>query len=230
MSLMTSEFRTFIAAEQGAVTVDWVVLTSALVGFGVAVVGVISVGIRDLSEETGSELSGVRIQTSFAEALGSIFGTDFADGAGEWIGGVAVNLPGFGEVLRVDGGETAELTLDVPDGASEATFSFDVIGADDLDGDPATIFVNGTEVAVYSDDHGTITTSDAGASGISVSVDQLYSNSAEGSGSHGHDSRATYTITVTDPGSSVTLGVSSGANDGVADEFYAIDDVSVDAS
>lgn len=41
----------FLSSESGAVTVDWVVLTSALVGLGLATAGVVSGGIADLSGE-----------------------------------------------------------------------------------------------------------------------------------------------------------------------------------
>jgi Flp pilus assembly pilin Flp len=46
---MLNTIRTFSADESGAVTVDWVVLTAALVGLGLAVMGVISGGIETLT-------------------------------------------------------------------------------------------------------------------------------------------------------------------------------------
>ncbi|MGB3406574.1 MAG: hypothetical protein WBA67_03685 [Jannaschia sp.] len=48
---MLNAIKTFSADESGAVTVDWVVLTAALVGLGLAVMGVISGGIQELSGE-----------------------------------------------------------------------------------------------------------------------------------------------------------------------------------
>ena len=48
--------RTFAASESGAVTVDWVVLTAALVGLGLAVVGAISGGMEDLSGDISTQL------------------------------------------------------------------------------------------------------------------------------------------------------------------------------
>ena len=44
-------FKTFLKSESGAVTVDWVVLTAALVGLGLAVMAVVSGGVEDLSGE-----------------------------------------------------------------------------------------------------------------------------------------------------------------------------------
>ena len=48
--------KTFRNDEDGAVTVDWVVLTAAIVGLGIAVYGVISGGIEDLSNDINAEL------------------------------------------------------------------------------------------------------------------------------------------------------------------------------
>ncbi|MBF9034089.1 hypothetical protein HKCCE2091_07540 [Rhodobacterales bacterium HKCCE2091] len=43
--------------ESGAVTVDWVVLTAALVGLGLAVISVISGGMETLSGEISTSLT-----------------------------------------------------------------------------------------------------------------------------------------------------------------------------
>ncbi|MEO0762786.1 MAG: hypothetical protein AAFZ09_13425, partial [Pseudomonadota bacterium] len=114
-------------------------------------------------------------------------------------------------------------------GATTATITFDLIGVDDLSGAPATVFVNGQAVAIYADNHGNITTSSPDVAGVSVEINQHYNNSPMGAGGHGHDSRATYTITVQDPGDSVTFGVGSNSTQPTSDEFYAIDDVDISA-
>jgi Flp pilus assembly pilin Flp len=51
--------------ESGAVTVDWVVLTAAIVGLGIAVYGVVSGGIADLSQDIDTQLTGQAISTAF---------------------------------------------------------------------------------------------------------------------------------------------------------------------
>ncbi len=56
---------TFRNDESGAVTVDWVVLTAAIVGLGIAVYGVVSGGIQDLSQDIDNQMSGQAISTSF---------------------------------------------------------------------------------------------------------------------------------------------------------------------
>ncbi|MBF9034092.1 hypothetical protein HKCCE2091_07560 [Rhodobacterales bacterium HKCCE2091] len=54
---MISVFKTFLHSESGAVTVDWVVLTGALTGIGLAVVSVLSQGLENLSDDISRQLS-----------------------------------------------------------------------------------------------------------------------------------------------------------------------------
>ncbi|GIT89913.1 hypothetical protein JANAI62_06030 [Jannaschia pagri] len=57
----------FLSDESGAVTVDWVVLTAALVGLGLAVMGVVSTGISNQSQDIDTALEADNIiRTSFA--------------------------------------------------------------------------------------------------------------------------------------------------------------------
>ena len=56
---------TFSNDESGAVTVDWVVLTAAIVGLGIAVYAVVSGGISDLSNDIDDQLTNQAISTSF---------------------------------------------------------------------------------------------------------------------------------------------------------------------
>lgn len=216
----------FCADESGAVTVDWVVLTAGTVGLGLATMAVVSGGIETLSGNVSDQIAATPILDRFVQsALESA--NDFSNGVGDWVGGNLVNLAGFGEVLQLGPGEGAQMDFAVPEGADSATISFDLIGGDDLSGEPATVFINGDPVAIYADNHGNITTSTGGPSNISVSMTQQFSNDPVGAGSHGHDSRTTITITVDDPTETVSVGVQSGADQGVDNEFYAIDDVNI---
>ncbi len=52
-----SHFKSFFSDESGAVTVDWVVLTAALVGLGLAVMAVVSGGVENLSTDIGQSLA-----------------------------------------------------------------------------------------------------------------------------------------------------------------------------
>ena len=54
--------------ETGAVTVDWVVLTAALVGLGLAMMSVVSGGTEDLANDIKAEMTGYTITTGFASA------------------------------------------------------------------------------------------------------------------------------------------------------------------
>ncbi|MDA8747625.1 hypothetical protein N9M66_05390 [Litoreibacter sp.] len=62
---MTKLFTNFVADESGAVTVDWVVLTAAIVGLGIAVMASVSDGLQNLSGDISGQLSAQGIQTTF---------------------------------------------------------------------------------------------------------------------------------------------------------------------
>ena len=57
--------KAFLADESGAVTVDWVVLTAAIVGLGIAVMASVSGGLQDLSGDIETQLTGQGISTTF---------------------------------------------------------------------------------------------------------------------------------------------------------------------
>lgn len=48
--------KSFARQDSGAVTVDWVVLTAALVGLGLAVMAVVSQGVENLSGDIKTQL------------------------------------------------------------------------------------------------------------------------------------------------------------------------------
>tara|TARA_R110000764_G_scaffold76528_8_gene153774 strand:+ start:425 stop:616 length:192 start_codon:yes stop_codon:yes gene_type:complete len=56
MTKLTNFFKNFRANEAGAVTVDWVVLTAAVVGLAVAAYGSIQSGASDLTADTNTFL------------------------------------------------------------------------------------------------------------------------------------------------------------------------------
>ncbi len=61
---MLNAINTFKNDESGAVTVDWVVLTAALVGLGLAVMGVVSQDIGHASGDVATQLSADHIPGS----------------------------------------------------------------------------------------------------------------------------------------------------------------------
>ena len=60
---MKSWIATFRDNEDGAVTVDWVVLTAAIVGLGVALLALIANGATDNAEGLGAHMSSQQIMT-----------------------------------------------------------------------------------------------------------------------------------------------------------------------
>lgn len=72
-----TEIERFTRGESGAVTVDWVVLTAALVGLGLAVMGVVSQGVQSASTNiTGALQSDSLIGDGFRNDSG---GLDYGD-------------------------------------------------------------------------------------------------------------------------------------------------------
>ena len=58
---MTNFIKAFARDENGAVTVDWVVLTAAVVGLAVAAYGSIQSGASNLTAATDTTLSGMTV-------------------------------------------------------------------------------------------------------------------------------------------------------------------------
>lgn len=83
----------FLKDDQGAVTVDWVVLTAGLVGLGLATMTVVSSGVEDVSTDIDETLTNDNgpsiIRTAFTSALTAI-------GDGETLAGVTA----YGETGR----------------------------------------------------------------------------------------------------------------------------------
>lgn len=57
-------FNTFLADESGAVTVDWVVLTAAIVGLGIAVLTSVGGGTTTLADNVSGALAGTAVSTA----------------------------------------------------------------------------------------------------------------------------------------------------------------------
>lgn len=60
---MMNFFKNFSKDEDGAVTVDWVVLTAAVVGLGIAGVTAVNTGITDLANEIQTSLEAGDVTT-----------------------------------------------------------------------------------------------------------------------------------------------------------------------
>ncbi len=57
--------KTFRNDEDGAVTVDWVVLTAAIVGLGIAVLTSVTSGTSTVTATVSSHLAGTSVTTTF---------------------------------------------------------------------------------------------------------------------------------------------------------------------
>ncbi len=56
-----ANIKTFAADESGAVTVDWVVLTAAIVGLGIAVIASVRTGTQDIGNTIQESLTSATI-------------------------------------------------------------------------------------------------------------------------------------------------------------------------
>ncbi len=64
MKLMTM-IKTFSRDEDGAVTVDWVVLTAAIVGLGIAVLTTVGDATDDYADTIGAHMSSEGVKTTY---------------------------------------------------------------------------------------------------------------------------------------------------------------------
>lgn len=65
---MLNFIKTFRADEDGAVTVDWVVLTAAIVGLGIAVLGSVRGGAQTMAGNVATELGTAVPDVNFTPA------------------------------------------------------------------------------------------------------------------------------------------------------------------
>ena len=63
---MQNAIKTFLSDESGAVTVDWVVLTAAIVGLGIAVLTSVGNGTTTLADKVSSHMATQDVTTSYS--------------------------------------------------------------------------------------------------------------------------------------------------------------------
>lgn len=120
-------------------TVDWVVMSAAIVGLGIASAGAVRLGTSALGTDIESSLSGAGVASMAWLSSREVLTQSFADGNFD---GWSVARPGnFGEWGAMQGPFgldtlTTPLTFDVAlsAGASNALIEFDLIVADSWDG------------------------------------------------------------------------------------------------
>ena len=147
--------------QSGAVTVDWVVLSAAVIGLGGAAASSVQQGLTMSGLSIADQLDAVSSGIHFNTILSS---SDFSDGADGWVGATTADVRGFGLVLgpitQSDGTEIVSKSFELPEGTEHARMEFDLIALDSLDnfaedhrwhrygdGEGPVLYVNGVEVA-----------------------------------------------------------------------------------
>lgn len=135
-------FRAFLADTTGAVTVDWVTLSAAIVGLGIASAGAVRLGTTALGSDIESSLSGASVASLAWLSSVDVVRQTFADGNFDgWSVGRSVDFGAWGPMLGPFGNETLTnpLTYDValPTGTSNALIGFDLVIGDSWDGHSA---------------------------------------------------------------------------------------------
>lgn len=234
---MSNSFDQFFKEDSGAVTVDWVVLTAATVGLGIASLAVVVGGVDDLSSDVSGQLTSQDITTRFAGAFSliNIAAMDFSNGElGGWLGASIRDAGGeMGEVLYIDQQQTASLDIAVPEGATEATMAFSLFGGDTLDNEDAVISIDGVPVVIATGYHGTMSIEIPQIDGTTATAEVVVEQVNMGTGGrylNAGDSKALVQIKVQDPAETLNLSVYSNNSHGRnGDEFWAIDDVDISA-
>ncbi len=219
-------------SESGAVTTDYVVLSAAVVGTGIAVTSPTSNGVANLAGDIDDSLRGNIVNTSFAQA--SYF-DDFENGSGFWVGGETDESDDYyGGILGPYGGtngaEVVTRTYDLQSGYDYAVIEFDMHAFDSWDNEQLITFVDGTPVTAsqfnwqYDGVTGTWNTTDAN---YTISVASSGTRAGNGYSPDWSDQSATVTIVVADPGPSMTVGFGSTLDQSVGDESWGIDNVNI---
>ena len=223
----------FITDESGAITVDWTVMTAAVVGLGLASMGVVSGGIQNLSTDISDHLSnndwnlfdnGFFINESFDFSGGGMAG---------WIGGQVMDMGGeIGELLVLGPQQVTGFLMEVPEGTEQAIMQFDLIAGDSLDNsaqwgtDTATIMLNGVPVAVATDNHQTMTFDIPQVDGTTVEATVMVQNTHLGGSDTWTDSSANVIVTIDQRTEDIQFELHSNSNQNINDEFWGIDNFS----
>lgn len=238
--------KSFLAADSGAITVDWTVLTAAAVGMSLTGVAAVRTGTSSLGTSIRSSLSDSSVAMLGSYAPG---GMGFDDGNFDgWsstrLGGNDILGAFLGPFAGSDPAVTNEVTL--PPGATEATIKFDVLLLDSWDGastsysdarlggrgDGLSFSVDGVEIG-FSAMTNSRALNPEGSFEINGSTYSYEMTRVEG-GDYGYygwnDARYSVSITATDPpNGGFTFGVNGTSNQGLNDESFGIDNYSVNA-
>ena len=156
---------------------------------------------------------------------------DFNGGASGWTNNQTDSGAGNGYLGRL-GTALVEKSFALPSGATTATISFDFLEIDSWDGESFFVTVNGREINLgafgWTADEGA-TSFNAGG-GITVSKGAAVKLSGYGNETDFwafNDSAHRFTLTVANPGETLTLGFRSTLNQELNDESFGIDNLSI---
>ena len=221
--------REFWKAEEGAIAVDWTVLTGAIVGLGIATAAIVANGTGELSTGISDTMAGI-----ITEAEDFLYLSGFDDGPGGWLNGIVSDGSAFGALLGPYGGSAGTVavsnTFDIPPGTETATFTFDMIAIDSWDSEEFIVFVDGVAAASLRFQHDS---PDLAGQWVSDNPDFSFEVLNVGPREHGgyssgwSDQVATVRLGVSNPGETVTLGFGATLNQSRDDESFGIDNVSL---
>jgi Flp pilus assembly pilin Flp len=224
---IATRIRTFLRAEDGAVTVDYTVLTAAGGAAAIATAGVLWVGLNNLADTVNNESTGVPT----GSVSGLVLTEGFENGAdSSWQGGSASRVDGIGgSVLGpIGGGDLIEreflLTEDIP----YTAFQFDLYALDDLTGSSGIIYAQDTEIGRLTETEDGLVFTSAGVLDVDISAEiiadgqQIGGNS--GGGAATADGLARITVRYGNPDPNFTIGFGSDGPSGTSSGSFAIDD------
>jgi hypothetical protein len=221
---------TFLDREDGAVTVDWVVLSGAMVALVIAVTSQVGDGMEATSTQVRDIMLTTEIVTSFDMTLAD---DAFETGRGNWQGGQVLDIPGFGSVLALSGrARAAALEIDVGPNHGYAVIEFDMIVGDSWDGgETADITLGGVDLleAAHVWNNGSAPSVITFPGENETTVEMTRTETGAGSWNSGSNSDYVYRVRVVaaNDGRDLTLGASTTLDMDARDEFFALDNVRV---
>ncbi len=225
--------------EDGAVTTDWIVLSASVVGGGLAVMSMVSTGVEDLAVDTSLALTSQTVGQRF---VAPVVTQSFDNGTAGWTGTTANSVTGFGNILGpiqgVRGGmESVMQTFAIPEGSRRATFTFDLLSMDSLDGglvdrgwgagEGPVLYIDGVEVARARSTGGELHWTMQEVEDVTIeSTEQRSGENIGGPAANmqgWYDGINTVEITVDDPDEEIRIGIGLNADQPIRDESIGID-------
>jgi len=217
----------FTLSDQGATTIDWVVISAGLVGLGVAVASAVVPATHFGADSIRvSMICGVPGTICEGEHFTNGRSTGWTTDTGGEV--VVTDLFGFdaydnvlGPLRGGDGSQEISRTFEIPEGASGATFSLDVLASgswDDnvqwgLDEGPR-LYIGGQEIAKANggpNGQGLTWTFHTDVPGVTATLNEQqvadFGGMSEGGSTARVDSISNVSITVDNPSGPVTLGM-----------------------